>query len=86
MCCSLNGCLGGAAAGYQSKPGTATPSAKRLASENGLDLTKIKGTGNFGRVTEDDVLIALGKKPKSMIEAEKKAAAAAAAAPAGTSS
>ena len=30
--------------------------------ENNLDVTKIKGTGNFGRVLPDDVLIAAGKK------------------------
>ena len=40
----------------------ATPKAKKAALENGLDVTKIKGTGNFNRVTEDDVLIAAGKK------------------------
>ena len=36
--------------------------AKKAALENGLDVTKIKGTGNFNRVTEDDVLLAAGKK------------------------
>ena len=40
----------------------ASPMARKLASENNLDLNKIKGTGNFGRVTPDDVLIAAGKK------------------------
>lgn len=40
----------------------ATPQARKLAAENNLDLSKIKGTGNFGRVTPDDVLIAAGKK------------------------
>lgn len=40
----------------------ATPSARKFAAENNLDVTKIKGTGNFGRVTGDDVLIAAGKK------------------------
>lgn len=39
----------------------ATPTAKKLAAENNLDITKIKGTGNFGRVTPDDVLMAAGK-------------------------
>ena len=39
----------------------ATPTARKLASENNLDLTKIKGTGNFGRVTNEDVLKAAGK-------------------------
>ena len=40
----------------------ATPTAKRLAKENKLDIMNIAGTGNFGRVTADDVLIAAGKK------------------------
>jgi pyruvate/2-oxoglutarate dehydrogenase complex dihydrolipoamide acyltransferase (E2) component len=40
----------------------ATPSARKYAAENNLDIKKIKGTGNFGRVTGDDVLIAAGKK------------------------
>ena len=40
----------------------ASPQARKLAAENNLDVTKIKGTGNFGRVMPDDVLIAAGKK------------------------
>ena len=40
----------------------ATPRARQFALENGLDVKNIKGTGNFGRVTGDDVLIAAGKK------------------------
>jgi pyruvate dehydrogenase E2 component (dihydrolipoamide acetyltransferase) len=48
--------------GYRSPPGSATPLAKRLAAEAGLDLKSLKGTGEFGRVTADDVLIATGKK------------------------
>ena len=39
----------------------ASPMARRYAADNNLDVTKIKGTGNFGRVTGDDVLIAAGK-------------------------
>lgn len=48
--------------GYRSPPGSATPMGKKLAEEAGLDLKTIKGTGEFGRVTGDDVLIATGKK------------------------
>lgn len=40
----------------------ASPMARKLAAENNLDVQKIKGTGNFGRVMPDDVLIAAGKK------------------------
>lgn len=39
----------------------ATPKAKKLAQDNNLDVTKIAGTGNFGRVLPDDVLKAAGK-------------------------
>ena len=40
----------------------ATPTAKVLAKKAKLDLTSIKGTGQFGRVTADDVQIATGAK------------------------
>lgn len=33
----------------------ATPAVRRLARELGVDITKIKGTGPAGRITEDDV-------------------------------
>jgi pyruvate dehydrogenase E2 component (dihydrolipoamide acetyltransferase) len=55
--------------------------ARKLASENGLDVTKVKGTGNFNRVTADDVLIAAGKAPVAK-PATPVAAPAASAAPA----
>lgn len=50
------------------------PAARKLAEENGLDTTQIKGTGKGGRITKEDVLNA--------IEAKKSAPAAPAAAPA----
>ena len=59
----------GAAAGvktssYVSQPGVvnASPMARKVAAENNVDISKVKGTGNFGRVLPDDVLIACGKK------------------------
>jgi pyruvate dehydrogenase E2 component (dihydrolipoamide acetyltransferase) len=51
----------------------ASPSVRRVARELGVDLTKLKGTGEKGRITKDDVLAFL-RGP---------AAPAAAAAPAG---
>ena len=39
--------------------GQATPVARRLATEHGLDLGAIAGTGPGGRVSKDDVLAAL---------------------------
>ena len=38
----------------------ASPSVRRLARELDIDLTKLKGTGDKGRVTKDDVKRALG--------------------------
>ena len=34
----------------------ATPAAKRLAKEHGVDLSQVKGTGPGGRITEKDVM------------------------------
>ena len=38
---------------------TAMPSAKRVAEESGLDLSRVAGTGRDGRVTKGDALAAL---------------------------
>ncbi|HKP93440.1 MAG TPA: dihydrolipoamide acetyltransferase family protein, partial [Chthoniobacterales bacterium] len=43
----------------------ASPIARRLASEQGLDLSAIKGTGPEGRVTESDVRAAAKSKGSS---------------------
>ena len=68
----------------------ASPMARKLAAENNISLDKIKGTGNFGRVMPDDVLIALGKKAAPVILAPTSVAvtatsAAASATPAASS-
>ena len=62
-----------------SKPGKvmASPRAKRLAQEIGVDITKVKGTGPAGKITEQDVRDASQVQP-----AEAKAAPRAPAAPA----
>ncbi|WP_295559995.1 2-oxo acid dehydrogenase subunit E2 [uncultured Hyphomicrobium sp.] len=41
----------------------ASPSVRRLARELDIDLTKLKGTGEKGRITKDDVKRALGGAP-----------------------
>ncbi|MCX8095134.1 MAG: 2-oxo acid dehydrogenase subunit E2 [Caldisericia bacterium] len=43
----------------------ASPSAKRLAKEKGIDLTKIKGSGPGGRIIEKDILDYIEKQEKS---------------------
>jgi pyruvate dehydrogenase E2 component (dihydrolipoamide acetyltransferase) len=53
----------------------ASPTARKLASENNLDVTKIKGTGNFGRVMPEDVLRAAGKYVPPSVVATPTAAA-----------
>eukprot|EP00640_Fibrocapsa_japonica_P000735 CAMPEP_0113946788 /NCGR_PEP_ID=MMETSP1339-20121228/60186_1 /TAXON_ID=94617 /ORGANISM="Fibrocapsa japonica" /LENGTH=604 /DNA_ID=CAMNT_0000953043 /DNA_START=112 /DNA_END=1926 /DNA_ORIENTATION=- /assembly_acc=CAM_ASM_000762 len=70
---------------YVPTPGIihATPSAKKLAKEKGVDLATLKGTGNFGRIVKDDVLLKLGLPLENApAPAAAPAAAAAAAAPA----
>ncbi len=42
----------------------ATPATRRIARELGVDLTKVRGTGPSGRVTEVDVKAAGGKAPQ----------------------
>jgi pyruvate dehydrogenase E2 component (dihydrolipoamide acetyltransferase) len=59
-----------AAAAAPSKPShipaagviAATPMARAMAKKSKVDLSTIQGTGQFGRVTVDDVLIATGQK------------------------
>jgi 2-oxoglutarate dehydrogenase E2 component (dihydrolipoamide succinyltransferase) len=41
-----------------------SPSARRLATERGLDVRQLAGTGRGGRVTKEDVLAHLEKQPK----------------------
>jgi len=49
---------------WVSAPGViaATPTAKAMAKKAGIDINTITGTGNFGRVTVDDVKAAMGEK------------------------
>jgi len=41
----------------------ASPAAKQLAREHGVDLASVKGSGPHGVVTRDDVLRAVGQEP-----------------------
>lgn len=84
---------GGASRKHIPAPGVvnASPMARKLASENNLDVRQIIGTGNFGRVLPDDVLRAAGKLPPAAAPAPASVPATtskapAAAAPATTAS
>lgn len=41
----------------------ATPEAKKIAKKEKIDISTVTGTGNFGRITAEDVLKAAGKAP-----------------------
>lgn len=45
----------------------ATPRAKKLAKEKGIDIGKVTGTGENGRVSEDDVLIYIEQTGKNEV-------------------
>ncbi len=49
-----------------------SPLARKLASEHGLDLENIKGTGPEGRITEKDVRKAIKEKPAAVAEVKLK--------------
>ncbi|MBI5538050.1 MAG: 2-oxo acid dehydrogenase subunit E2 [Deltaproteobacteria bacterium] len=45
---------------------TTSPAVRRLALEHGLDLSRIEGSGERGRITRDDALRAAGIEPDSL--------------------
>ncbi len=68
-----------AAAGDEDAIGA--PAARKLAEENGIALSSIKGTGKDGRVTKEDVVAAIEAKKSAPAAAPAAKPAAAAAAP-----
>jgi 2-oxoglutarate dehydrogenase E2 component (dihydrolipoamide succinyltransferase) len=63
-----------------------SPLVRRLADEHGLDLSRIEGTGTGGRITKNDVMVAIGSGGAAAAAAPAEAPAQAplpAAAPAG---
>lgn len=51
-----------------------TPLAENIAKENNVDIAKISGTGSGGRITKEDILLAIknGVQPKIILEAQKR--------------
>ncbi|XP_062196755.1 dihydrolipoyllysine-residue acetyltransferase component 4 of pyruvate dehydrogenase complex, chloroplastic-like [Phragmites australis] len=47
--------------------GIATPQAKKLAKQHRVDITKVTGTGPYGRITPADVEAAAGIQPKPKV-------------------
>ena len=68
-----------AAAVAASGEARATPLAKKLAEEHGVDLNRITGTGAGGRIREQDVLAFVAANPAGAAPAAPKATPAAAA-------
>ncbi len=48
----------------------ASPLAKKLAEEKGIDLSQVTGTGPGGRITKEDVLAYLASKPLAPVSEE----------------
>jgi 2-oxoisovalerate dehydrogenase E2 component (dihydrolipoyl transacylase) len=55
----------------------ASPATRRRAQEAGIDLTRVAGTGSSGRITPDDLQVALGARSGSAAAAALPAAKAA---------
>ena len=63
-----------------------TPAVRRLVREHEIDVAKLKGTGAGGRVTRDDVLSFIDKRPQAAAaQPEAATASSASAAPAASS-
>ena len=52
------------------RPFTASPAAKRIAREKGIDLAWVEGTGSRGEITVKDVMAFLNKGPQVLREAK----------------
>jgi 2-oxoglutarate dehydrogenase E2 component (dihydrolipoamide succinyltransferase) len=49
----------------KSTDGALSPSVRRAAAEHDVDVTQVKGTGKDGRLTKENVIAAIDKKPGS---------------------
>jgi 2-oxoglutarate dehydrogenase E2 component (dihydrolipoamide succinyltransferase) len=62
--------------GSTTAAGLINPAAQKMASEKGIDVTKVAGTGKDGRVTKEDVINFDKTKPQTKVEAVSIAAVA----------
>ncbi|MDP5060016.1 MAG: 2-oxoglutarate dehydrogenase complex dihydrolipoyllysine-residue succinyltransferase [Pseudomonadales bacterium] len=68
-----------AAAASAAEDAIGSPAAKKMAAENKLDITRIAGTGKGGRVTKEDVLMAVAATAQPAVAVSRAAPVAAAA-------
>lgn len=68
-----------AAATSAAEDAIGSPAAKKMAAENKLDITRIAGTGKGGRVTKEDVLMAVAATAQPAVAVSRAAPVAAAA-------
>ncbi len=47
---------------------SASPAAKKLALESGIDITTVAGSGRDGRITKEDVAKAIGQLPEPVVQ------------------
>jgi pyruvate dehydrogenase E2 component (dihydrolipoamide acetyltransferase) len=71
-----------APAAERKAPVLATPATRMLAKELKVDIDKVKGSGQYGRITDEDVRAAAGKPAEKKPEEKRPAAPAPAPAPA----
>lgn len=76
-----NGSKGGAAVGGERESIKASPLARRMAEEHGIDLSQLKGTGPGGRIVRDDIEDFLEQRPAPAAAPQPQPQAAPTAAP-----